>query len=79
MRKLILTALLALSLIVLPKPAFADGCNSTSCSTSGSYWIWDFPFPVTCYWTYTVWFDNYGSYSYYDSCGGSFGLFNLGR
>lgn len=66
--KRLVLALLVAALLTIPKPAFADGCNSISCTTSGAYVSWYWYVPITCYFSYTWYYD--GSYYYYDTCGG---------
>lgn len=71
MKRLLLAASFAFALAVaVPSVVNADGCNATSCTTSGTYWEWYWYPPgfYGCNWVYTQW-DN-GSW-YYADCHGS--------
>lgn len=66
MKKFVLALVLASSL-VMPRPAYADGCNSISCTSTGWFTVYYFPF--ACSYVYTEYYN--GGWNYYDSCGGS--------
>jgi hypothetical protein len=69
--KRFILALIIASLLLIPKPAYADGCNSAGCTYSGTvytWWSWMTGFYVPCYYTYTAFYN--GGY-YYSDCQGS--------
>ncbi len=75
MKRLILAAALASVVsLSLPSLAYADGCNSTSCTSSGTNWEWRIFGWYGCYWEYTSWYN--GSW-YYSDCHGSNGEFYI--
>jgi hypothetical protein len=74
MKKLLIALVFAAALsLSLPSIAYADGCNSSSCTSSG--WFWEYtPYPHGCNWEYTQWYN--GSW-YYSDCNGSSSQFYL--
>ncbi len=75
MRKVLFAAIIAAFLaVVAPSIVYADGCNSSSCTSSGTNWELRWYGYYGCNWTYTGYFN--GSW-FYEDCHGSSSQFYL--